>query len=70
LGTADRVVYLAAYVPKDGEKVLDISNSDTASHIGNVIVVDMQHGIAPIPKDNLGDIFCADCCGGGNGTLR
>jgi pimeloyl-ACP methyl ester carboxylesterase len=57
----DRVVYLAAYVPKDGEKVLDIAHSDAASHIGQVIVVDMQHGIASIPKDNLGDIFCADC---------
>jgi pimeloyl-ACP methyl ester carboxylesterase len=57
----DRVVYLAAYVTKDGEKVLDIANSDSASHIREAIVVDMQHGIASIPKDKLGDIFCADC---------
>lgn len=57
----ERVVYLAAYVPKDGEKVLDIANTDASSHIGKAIVVDMEHGIAAIPKDQLGDIFCADC---------
>lgn len=57
----DRVVYLAAYVPKDGEKVLDIANTDAASHIGKAIAVDMAHGVAAIPKDKLGDIFCADC---------
>jgi pimeloyl-ACP methyl ester carboxylesterase len=57
----DRLVYLAAYVPKDGEKVLDIANTDAASHIGKAIAVDPTHGLAGIPKDKLGDIFCADC---------
>ena len=58
----DRLVYLAAYVPKDGEKVLDIANSDANSHIKkDAISIDMDHGLASIAKDKLGDIFCADC---------
>jgi pimeloyl-ACP methyl ester carboxylesterase len=57
----ERLVYLAAYVPQDGQKILDLANSDAASHIGPVLVIDQQDGVASIPKDKLGDIFCADC---------
>jgi pimeloyl-ACP methyl ester carboxylesterase len=59
----DRLVYLAAYVPKDGEQVLDIANTDADSHIkiGVTLNIDMDHGVGAIAKDQLGDIFCADC---------
>lgn len=56
-----KLVYLAAYVPKDGQPILDLANTDADSHIGPAITIDKDHGIASIAKDRLGDIFCADC---------
>jgi hypothetical protein len=45
----------------DGQTVFDLANTDAASHLGKAITIDMQHGIASIPTDRLGDIFCGDC---------
>jgi len=57
----DKLVYLAAYVPKDGEKMGDLAAMDADSHIGPVLVIDGAAGTASLPKSALEDIFCADC---------
>lgn len=60
---ADKVttlVYLAAYLPKDGEKLLDLALTDMDSHAGKDLVIDEKKGIASIPKDALQDDFLAD----------
>ena len=56
-----RLVYLAAYVPKDGQSVQDLANTDADSHVGPVIKVDMTALTASIPSASLEDVFCADC---------
>lgn len=57
----DKLVYLAAYVLQDGQTVFDLANTDAASHLGKVLTIDMQNGVASLPTDQLGDVFCADC---------
>ncbi len=56
-----KLVYLAAYLPKDGETLQALAAQDADSHIGPVIGVDVDAGTASLPLEGLGDIFCADC---------
>lgn len=56
-----RLIYLAAYVPKDGQSLQDLANTDADSHIGPVIKIDTTALTASLPMNSLGDIFCADC---------
>lgn len=56
-----KLVYLAAYVPKDGESLFALAMKDADSHVGSALEIDMSKGTAAIPMDKLGDIFCADC---------
>lgn len=55
------LVYLAAYVPKDGQQLLDLAGMDADSHVGPALQIDMNAGVAKIALDKLQDIFCADC---------
>lgn len=57
----DKLVYLAAYVLQDGQAVFDLANTDGDSHLGKVLAINKQTGLASLPTDQLGDIFCADC---------
>lgn len=59
--SVSRLVYLAAYVPRDGQSVQDLANTDADSHVGPVIKVDMTALTAAIPSASLPDVFCADC---------
>jgi pimeloyl-ACP methyl ester carboxylesterase len=54
------VVYLGAYLPKDGQSLYDLAASDAASHLGPALQVDQEHGLAKIPADKLVDIFVGD----------
>jgi pimeloyl-ACP methyl ester carboxylesterase len=54
------LVYLAAYLPKNGQKLLDLALTDADSHSGRVLQVDEQSGLANIPADALQDCFLAD----------
>jgi pimeloyl-ACP methyl ester carboxylesterase len=56
-----KLIYLAAFVPKDGESLQALAASDTASHLGPAIVLHPESKTASLPMDKLGDIFCADC---------
>jgi len=57
----ERLVYLAAYLPKDGETLQALAATDADSHIGPALKIDPENGVASIPLDALADIFCADC---------
>jgi pimeloyl-ACP methyl ester carboxylesterase len=59
-----RLVYLAAYLPSDGQSLQDLAYTDADSHLGPALVVDAQDGTGAIPQDKLQDIFCADCTAG------
>jgi len=61
---ADRIqklVYVAAFVPQDGQSAQDLAGADKTSHFGPALTIDPTHGTASIPLDKLEDIFCADC---------
>ena len=55
-----KVVYLGAYVPKDGQSLFDLASTDAGSHLGPALIVDQDNGLAKLPSDKLEDIFIAD----------
>lgn len=55
------LVYLAAYLPANGQSLQDLAYTDPDSHLGPALVVDGENGTGAIPQDKLQDIFCADC---------
>jgi pimeloyl-ACP methyl ester carboxylesterase len=57
----DKLVYVAAFVPKDGDSLVSLASTDMASHLGKSVTLDMMTGLAKLPTDQLQDIFCADC---------
>jgi pimeloyl-ACP methyl ester carboxylesterase len=56
----DRLVYIGAYMPKDGQTLNDLASSDADSHLGPVLQIDQVNGVAHIPSEDLADIFIAD----------
>jgi len=56
-----KLVYLAAYVPADGQTLQELAAEDSGSHIGPVLEVDPEAGVARLPEAELADLFCADC---------
>ncbi|APR77905.1 Hypothetical protein A7982_03252 [Minicystis rosea] len=57
----DRLIYLAAFIPANGESVLDLVQTDADSALAPVLQIDAEQGIARVPMENLDAIFCADC---------
>lgn len=57
----DRLIYLAAFIPVNGESVLDLVQTDADSALGPVLQIDAEKGMARVPMANLNDIFCQDC---------
>lgn len=55
------LVYVAAFLPKEGQSLQSLSMSDTDSHLGANLQIDAANGVGKIPMDKLQDIFCADC---------
>jgi pimeloyl-ACP methyl ester carboxylesterase len=55
-----KLVYLAAYLPKNGQKLLDLALTDAESHSGRTAKIDEKNGIADIPREALKDNFLAD----------
>jgi pimeloyl-ACP methyl ester carboxylesterase len=54
------LVYVAAFLPKDGESLLSIAKADAGSHANKYLQVDQAHGAASIEKDGFADVFAAD----------
>ncbi|WMT73527.1 alpha/beta fold hydrolase [Bradyrhizobium sp. Ash2021] len=55
------LVYLAAYLPKDGQSLLDLGNSDKDSKIGPFLKIMKDQGIAVIDRSGRADLFCNLC---------
>ncbi len=56
-----KLIYLGAFVPKDGDSVLALAKTDADSHLGPALSVDETAGTADVAADKLEDVFCADC---------
>ena len=59
-GQIKELVYLAAYLPKNGESLLSLAQQDAGSHTGKYLQIDKDHGAAIIAKDGIVDVFAAD----------
>ena len=66
----ERLVYVGAFLPRDGETLFGLSMLDADSHLGTSIVVDQEHGIAHIPDASLDDVFIADGAADAKATLH
>jgi pimeloyl-ACP methyl ester carboxylesterase len=55
-----RLVYVAAYLPQDGDVLGALAGEDTGSLVGPNLVYNAD-GTAGIPADQLGPLFCGDC---------
>lgn len=56
-----RLVYLAAYLPKNDQSLTDLAYTDSGSHLGPALEINGQAGTGHLPSAQLQDIFCADC---------
>jgi pimeloyl-ACP methyl ester carboxylesterase len=56
----EKLVYLGAYLPKDGQSLFDLAMTDADSHLGPASVVDEKTGLVSIPTASLKDVFVAD----------
>jgi len=56
----ESLIYLAAFVPQDGETALQLLGQDTGSQIGAYIIAN-EDGTLGLPQEQLGPLFCADC---------
>ncbi|UPK69456.1 alpha/beta fold hydrolase [Chitinophaga filiformis] len=55
-----KIIYVAAYVPRNGESLLSIAQTDAESHVGRNLIVDEKAGSATIRKEGIADVFLAD----------
>jgi pimeloyl-ACP methyl ester carboxylesterase len=54
------LIYLAAYLPADGESLLSLAKQDGESHVAKYLQIDRAHGSASIVKGGVIDVFAAD----------
>jgi len=59
-GSIKKLVYLAAYLPANGQSLLDLAKTDAGSHVGKFLQIDQGTASAGIGKGGVVDIFVAD----------
>jgi pimeloyl-ACP methyl ester carboxylesterase len=59
-GQIKELIYLAAYLPQNGESLLSLAKQDADSHIGKYLQIDQPNGSASVGKDGVIDVFAAD----------
>jgi pimeloyl-ACP methyl ester carboxylesterase len=59
-GQIKELVYLAAYLPQNGESLLSLAKQDADSHVGKYLQIDQATGSAKVAKDGVIDVFAAD----------
>ena len=59
-GQIKELVYLAAYLPQNGESLLSLAKQDADSHIGKYLQINQNTGAANVAKDGIIDVFAAD----------
>lgn len=57
----EKLVYVSAYLPKNGEDLLSLSKQDTQSKVGNALSFTEDYSAATINKDMIAPAVCADC---------
>ncbi|GAB3220886.1 alpha/beta hydrolase [Spirosoma arcticum] len=57
----DKLVYLSAYLPKNGQSLLDLSGQDSQSLIGPNLKLAADFTTATLPNDITVQTFAADC---------
>ncbi|CAM4094767.1 Pimeloyl-ACP methyl ester carboxylesterase [Pedobacter westerhofensis] len=59
-GQIQKLIYLAAYLPQNGESLLALANTDADSHVSKYLQIDEKNGSAAIAKAGVTDVFAAD----------
>ena len=57
----DKLIYVAAYIPKNGESVIDLSKKDNTSKVSAALEFNKDYTLATIKKEVVHDNICADC---------
>jgi pimeloyl-ACP methyl ester carboxylesterase len=57
----ERLIYVGAFLPADGETALELAMSDTESDLGAALEFDMERGVVGIQREAFPPLFCADC---------
>lgn len=55
-----KVIYVAAFVPKNGNSLLSLAKTDSQSLAGKNLIVDEKAGVAIIAKEAVAETFMAD----------
>lgn len=55
-----KLIYVAAYVPMNGESLLSLATTDADSHLGKFLQIKESEGIAVVPKEGIVDSFFED----------
>lgn len=56
-----KLVYLAAYLLRNGESLYQISQTDTESRLGAHIVPEQDGSVLALKPEAMADAFCQDC---------
>jgi pimeloyl-ACP methyl ester carboxylesterase len=59
-GSIKKLIYLSAYLPANGQSLLDIATKDAGSLVGKHLQIDKEKASAGIAKEGTVDIFVAD----------
>ncbi|MCK1446709.1 alpha/beta fold hydrolase [Bradyrhizobium sp. 48] len=54
------LVYVAAYLPQDGQSLLGLATTDPGSKAGAALVIEKEKGLAAIKYDSRGGLFAND----------
>ncbi len=57
----DKLIYVAAYIPKNGESVIDLSKKDNTGKVGAALEFNADYSLATIKKEVVHDHICGDC---------
>lgn len=57
----EKLIYVAAYLPKDGEDLLSIAKTDSESKVGPNLEFTPDFSAASIKKEIIPEAICADC---------
>lgn len=56
----ESLIYLAGFMPQNGQSVLGLIAQDPGSQLGPYIILN-EDGTAALPREQLGPLFCGDC---------
>lgn len=59
-GQIKKLIYLSAFLPRNGESLLTLAHQDPDSHIGKYLTIDEKNGTAVIAKEGIADVFALD----------